>query len=75
MTKYFLPMTKINFDYLQLNSDHEVVRTLSSNHRDFDITIYANGEVGADVELVARVVSADPFEWDKKTGQPIAGPL
>ena len=32
--------------------------------------IKANGDVGDDVELVARVVVAEPLDWDKATGQP-----
>lgn len=68
-TKYYLPMTKINFDYLQEISDHEVVRFTSSNQQDYDIEIFANGDVGANVELVFRVVVAQPMEFDKKSGQ------
>lgn len=68
-TKYYLPMTKINFDHLQEISDHEVIRYTSSNKHDYDMEFFANGEVGDNVELVFRMVVAEPLEFDKKTGQ------
>ena len=68
-SKYYLNMTKINFDYLQLNSDHEVVRNTSSISQDYDLTFYANGDVGANCEFVVRMVQAEVYEFDKKSGQ------
>ena len=68
-TKYYLPMTKINFDVLQEISDHEVIRYTSSNQQDYGLEIFPNGDVGTNVELVFRVVVAEPMEFDKKSGQ------
>lgn len=68
-SKYYLNLTRLNFDYLQLNSDHEVVRNTSSINQDYDITVNANGDVGANCELVVRIVQAEVYEFDKKSGQ------
>ena len=68
-TKYYLPMTKVSFDVLQEISDHEVVRYTSSNQQDYDLEFFPNGDVGTNVELVFRVVVAEPMEFDKKSGQ------
>jgi hypothetical protein len=67
-TKYYLPMTKINFDYLSEISDHEVIRKTSSIDQDYDIEFFANGELD-NVDLVIRMVVAEVLEFDKKTGQ------
>ena len=68
MTKYYLPMTKIYFDYLQSMVDHEIVRNTSSNNQDYDLEFHANGEL-EEGELVFRVVTAEILEFDKKTGR------
>lgn len=69
MTKYYLPMTRIDFDYLQSMVDHEIVRNISSINQDYDLTFYANGEAGDSGQLVFRIITAEELEFDKKTGQ------
>jgi hypothetical protein len=67
-TKYYLPMTKINFDYLPEISDHEVIRRTSSIREDYDIQLFPNGELD-NVDINVRVIVAEVLEYDKKSGQ------
>jgi hypothetical protein len=68
-TKYFLRMTRINFDYMQVENTHEVIRFTNSNLQDYDITVNANGNAGSNCELVAFTAVAEPFDWNKQNGQ------
>lgn len=65
MAQYFLRMTRIDFDYIQVENAHEVVRETDSTTEDYDITLYAGANVGSDCDLVVHLVYAEIFEFQK----------
>lgn len=53
LTRYYLNMTNIHFDYNKIEPQHnEIVNTLSSDIRDFQIDLVCNGSVGASCDVV-----------------------
>jgi hypothetical protein len=68
MSKYFLRMSRINFDYLQVENTHEVVRYTNSNLSDYDVTFNALGNAGSMCELCVSVVIAEELDFDRNTG-------
>lgn len=67
--KYWLRMTRINFDFVQVENAHELFRTTDSVNEDYDITLFAGANVGTDCDVVVHLVYGDVFEYDKKNGQ------
>jgi hypothetical protein len=65
MTKFYLRMTRINFDYVQVENAHELVRETNSVDEDYDITLYAGSNVGADCDVLVHLVYAEVFEFSK----------
>jgi hypothetical protein len=69
MTKYFLRMTRINFDYLAVENTHEAVRYTDTANQDYDLTFNAGGNAGSNCELCVAMVIAEELEYDKATGR------
>lgn len=68
MSKYFVRMTQITFDWLQEEQMHEVERTIDTSLQDWDITIVALSDIGTNCELCVCPVIAETYDYDKKTG-------
>lgn len=66
LTQYMLHMTRIDYDYLVESNVHEVERLTSSansNGLDFDITINALADVGANCELVCNTIISETYAY------------
>jgi len=66
--QYLLRLTRINFDYLQVEQSHEVIRYTNSNSEDYEITLVANATVGSSCQWMAYVVVAEVYEFNRKDG-------
>lgn len=65
LTKYYTRMTRLNFDNIVVENAHEVIRKTDSEKADYDITLYSNGTVSSDCDVVAIMVYAEVFEYSK----------
>lgn len=65
MTKYLIRMTHIDFDWLQEEQMHEVERMTDTNNSDWEITIVALGDVGANCQLVCCPVVSETYNYAK----------
>jgi hypothetical protein len=63
--KYFLRRTVLNFDYLQEEAGHEVLRTTSTNQIDYDIDFYGVGSVGQPCEFHVAAIYCDEYDYVK----------
>jgi hypothetical protein len=65
--KFFLRMSMINFDYLQEEAGHEVLRYVDSLNQDYELDFYGAQELngGSNCELRCAVVYLEEFDYVK----------
>ena len=69
MSKYYTRNTRLNFDFMQVEDKHEVVRFTNSTNADYNIEVFANTTVSGTCDLMAYVVIAQVLNWNKTTGK------
>ena len=62
--KFYLRMGRINFDNVIIENAHELVRETDSVNEDYDITLYANANVGSDCDVVVIMVYCEEFQFN-----------
>lgn len=63
LNKFYLRMGRINFDNIVVENAHELVRETDSVQEDYDITLYANANLGSDCDCVVIMVYNEEFEF------------
>lgn len=67
LNRYYLNLTNIYFDFNKIEPmHHEIINTLNSDERDFEITFKANSNVGANVDLFVMFTYYDIVQFDSE---------
>jgi hypothetical protein len=64
LSHYYLRLGRITFDNMVVENAHEVVYTTDSTQEDYDITLYANANVGSTCDVIVFMIYAETFQFN-----------